>query len=533
MENNQHWSMPQLPDFTNPLDPKFDMARYFTQIQTIDCKPPTPAVPTQSSIAFAQWVINQGIKHPSCEYTHLFYTKEGFPYQGVIATHDIHQYETIIEMPYDSLITTQKAYLEYKHIFDSHPDLFCNVPTCLALNKHILILITYILAEMGKKEKSSIYPVLINNPHTFDTLLTWSNDELQELQNPYLLKEVTDTQLIIDNYYAKYCEVISKYSMFSHELITKEKFYWCLEYILSRCYFTGTLILAPYIYCLNHSDTDVGITVHEKTDSLFAPLHGLISKNVSEYYINDYDSLHPYNWIHEIIKNGAANQKPFTLYSNTSSFKKGEQVFNHYDDNNNESLLFFYGYCNEFNVYDYVNLPVDQIISQPNKVAVLLKHFKQDIPDNLENLSIPIYYSVISNTLINYSKLLLSKGDEFSLSKLNITDEVQAVENAIIILTSYLSKFPTTFKQDLELLKAKSNPFKRFMSIVYRAWQKRICHHQIFLLTIIKEMLTKVGNGESKEAVFKQAMAVENGMDEFSMKLSRKMILPYYELLLK
>jgi hypothetical protein len=532
MEYDSYWKLPTFPNFSNPLDAKFDMASYFTQIQKSYCTlPPTLALPADSRVAFAQWAEKNGIKHPKCEYTHLFYSKEGYPYPGLIATEDIHQYEKLVEVPPNALITMQTAYMEYKYIFDAHPDLFCNIPSCLALSKSIVILATYIIAELAKKEKSWIYCMFTINPKSFDTLLTWPLNDIKELQDLYLLQEVMNTQSIMDEYYKRYYQVLSKYPVFPQEYITKQSFYWAIEFILSRAFDIQSLFIAPYIFCLNNSAVDVGVSIHKPGTPIFEPIKDLVSKQITDEYQNEYDSKHPYGWLIDIIQNDTTLSKPFALYSNSSEFKKGEELFWNYNDDDSKFLLFYYGYCNEFNIYDYIKVPVDTILSQPSKIPIFLKQLKQETPDLLEKLAIPVYYTIVSSILIDYAKLLVVKEDEYSVHKCNIKHEMLAVEKAIAIMISYIDSFPTTLKQDMELLQLKPNSSRLFFSIVCRAWGKRIAHHQIYLLRIIMEMQKKIQNGENKASVFNQAMKIEEGMDDFNIKLSRRMILPYYELL--
>ena len=174
-------------------------------------------------------------------------------------------------------------------------------------------------------------------------------------------------------------------------------------------------------------------------------------------------------------------------------------------------------------------MPVDLIMSQPNKIPIFCKQFKPKY--SLESMAIPIYYTLVSNTLIDYAKLLVIKEDEFSMHKSNIKQEILAIENAIMIVAAYVNAFPTTLKQDMELLQQKPNSSKLFFSIVCRAWGKRIAHHQIYLLSIIKDMLNLIQNGEDKSSVFNQTMKIESGTNDFNIKLNRRMILPYYDLL--
>ena len=132
MEYKHLWSLPLLPNFTNPLDPMFDLSEYFFQIQRSLCpKKPELAGQQEYISSITKWADANGIKHPSCEYTHVFYTKEGYPYPGIIATKSIAQNEIIIEVPSQLFITAYKAYHELKPIFDAHPDVFCKLPTTI------------------------------------------------------------------------------------------------------------------------------------------------------------------------------------------------------------------------------------------------------------------------------------------------------------------------------------------------------------------------------------------------------------------
>jgi hypothetical protein len=184
----------------------------------------------------------------------------------------------------------------------------------------------------------------------------------------------------------------------------------------------------------------------------------------------------------------------------------------------------------EFNINDSMFIPITQMLRYPNKLAILLKLIPCEDPTDTSDLVIPVYYQSISNNLINYSKLLISKEEDFTVSKANIKLELAAIDVTIELIRNFINEHPTTLKQDMELLASKPKSYRMFMSVTCRAWRKRIGYHQIYLLEIVKEMLHKIENGASKKDSFEQPTKIEDGVNEFNLKLNRRMIYSYRKL---
>jgi hypothetical protein len=529
MEYKHLWNLPMLPGFTDPANPNFEISEYFHRIQKSQCTtPPKMAEQQEYRTALTKWADDNGIKHPSCEYTHLFYSKEGYPYPGVIATKDIHPNEKIVEVPAHLTVTAYRAYQELKPIFDAHPDVFCQLPLNAYANLDVILIVTYLIVEQGKGEQSWLYNSLRLWQKEVNTMLAWDIKEIEELQDKETLEEMKTVKYIFEEFYQKFYSVVSKYDLFKKEFITKWYFFHLIESVRSREMSLGSLKIIPYLDLVNHSA--VNCFVYE-FDCKFMAEDYEISKllhrklyNSHEGYI--FDSNNPYHWIQYTEE----DRQPYCLYSNTDNIKQGSEIVYDYSYEN-IYLIKSYGFCMEYYIRDCIFISTTQMLGYPNKLAILLKLIPCEDPTDTSDLVIPVYYQSISNNLINYSKLLISKEEDFTVSKANIKLELAAIDVTIELIRNFINEHPTTLKQDMELLASKPKSYRMFMSVTCRAWRKRIGYHQIYLLEIVKEMLHKIENGESKKDSFDQPTKIEDGVNEFNLKLNRRMILSYIQLI--
>jgi hypothetical protein len=239
-----------------------------------------------------------------------------------------------------------------------------------------------------------------------------------------------------------------------------------------------------------------------------------------------YNQENPYYWIQDFEKSNTS----FRICTNQASFKKGDEVYLNYGEEDNVTFITFYGFCMEWNICDYISIPIIPILSS-NKLTKLIKLLPCDNPCYTGDLTIPVYYHYLSNNLVTYAKLLLLTDEEYIDSKINIKLELAAIDKAIELIYDVINAYPTTLKQDMELLKSNLNSYRLFMSVTCRAWRKRIGYHQIYLLEIAKEMLIKIENGAGKKDTFEQPTKIEDGVNEFNLKLNRRMISSYTHLI--
>ena len=99
---------------------------------------------------------------------------------------------------------------------------------------------------------------------------------------------------------------------------------------------------------------------------------------------------------------------------------------------------------------------------------------------------------------------------------------------AIQLLEQELTKFPTTLKADMDIMASKQyKSSKHYFAILYRVCKKKILHHQIYLFTILTEILKRLANNVQYSDAVKETF-IEPTMN-FTVILNRKMLNPYLQ----
>ena len=553
--SNLQWR-PLLPQTGDPTSKEFTFGKYFFQIKYAQHpKPPTP-VDTPQAKAFDEWLKKSEIECDSCEYCY-FYTKDGFKYPGLIATKDIPKYTAFIKIKSNLLMINHVVYFgELKDLFVKYSNIFSKEHNTY---NNFFVLFVYLLYEFSKKEKSIWYPMLNNWPSDAGICCTWTLQELEELQDEYAMHKAINEEYLLSQYFDIILKIAGDYPQYFKPEVLKKKFFeYVWEMIMSRTFysFQDTIMFSPFAELMNHEnvnicfDTNVIIPKLEKpaaVDEIIEEAERTENKLyeykelIQAYKFNEkvnYREIHPCKKDDQItinkegvckyLENAMKNDMSHYhyLYTNEWEFKKGEQIFLSYGDVENSYLLNTYGFCLEYNIYEFAELPLTHL-KDPKKIEQFTKLFKiTDIASFIpQYYAIKIYFQFVCINLLKYARLLVF-GETDANTKIDYKIEKQLLLYSIGLLNDKINSYPTTIQQDLEILNGKTKSSKHYMALIYRSWKKRILHNQVLLLSIAAEIVERLINGVGWDEAMKQTK-IENGLDEFSVSLNRKMIENY------
>jgi hypothetical protein len=184
----------------------------------------------------------------------------------------------------------------------------------------------------------------------------------------------------------------------------------------------------------------------------------------------------------------------------------------------------------EYNKYEFADVSLVEIAASIEKMKIAQKVFHLEAKTKMIAMyyNIRVYYQRICMNLLTYSRIILFDEPTVNQSKtkLNLHAELKTIDYAIKLLQLRILEFPTTLKEDLELLNGKTKSSKHYFAVLYRSEKKKILHHQIYLLLIAREIVERCANGlEWSKAV--SATEVEKGANQFNVSLSRKMLKSY------
>lgn len=135
--------------------------------------------PSEDEQEMFKWAAEQGVRWPKIVYPVRF--PPG--YIGSMAIEEILPGERIVTASNKALFTVKVAQdSELKPIFDKCPEVF---------NRSMLALVTYLIWEKYKGPASKWAPFIKYQPKNPSNLQDWSAEELQELQDPGLVFDVS------------------------------------------------------------------------------------------------------------------------------------------------------------------------------------------------------------------------------------------------------------------------------------------------------------------------------------------------------
>ncbi|CAK77931.1 unnamed protein product (macronuclear) [Paramecium tetraurelia] len=189
---------------------------------------------------------------------------------GVVATKDIPANTAIICVPQPLIISQEKCKLSSLSIvYDKHPELFDENETSDA---EFNILIFYLFNEKKKGEKSFYHPY-VQAIQSNNTLIDWSKEELNYIEDPIILDEFAIVREDLKDLWNQAKEIFNEFvQVFGETRPTdKEDFYWAAQSVMSRCFGWSlkSTSMIPIADFLNHSNKAcTHYLVHSKIEKL-------------------------------------------------------------------------------------------------------------------------------------------------------------------------------------------------------------------------------------------------------------------------
>lgn len=199
-----------------------------------------------------------GVAHPKVKYPVMFGQGDNM-YPGMMATEDIKKGEQICKIPAREIITTRAAFFSepLMPIYYENPELF---------GRHVhegedMVLHTFILHEIQKKEASRYFYMIKNWPRDTDILMNWDEEDLEYLQDPTLMSEAEKSYNELMDTWNRLYEVLRNYpEVFKPESISFSRFKWVTILTTNRCFasnWPGVCQMVPFADQVNHENVDV------------------------------------------------------------------------------------------------------------------------------------------------------------------------------------------------------------------------------------------------------------------------------------
>ncbi|KAL3656413.1 hypothetical protein V7S43_018716 [Phytophthora oleae] len=364
---------------------------------------------------FLQWLHDNGAVFPKLQWPTT--TPNGL--RGAVATGNIATYEPMLCIPQKLLISEDLCWQDplLGTIFRDNRDVFTRDDPVLAL---------FIVRELLLGQSSFFHPYLAILPYP-ESVQDWTEEELQELHDDQLVAAAARRSTEIDIYYKRVSNRLQeKYpGQFPLMLYSLERFKFAWKTIQARTF--GRRLpwtaLVPFADCLNHT-------------------------NVATKYDFNVDD------------NGL-----FRLYpSATTSFRKGDEVFNSYGRRSNFQLLLDYGFALPDNEWDSVDIEIAKDRAGPRgmKLRFMKRVLRIDRQSSLDELFPRSFLSAIADPLADDSE-----GEQ---------SELRALRDAMKWLRGLLTEAIAgwgTAKQDEQLLKESASD-RLSAAIVYRTGRRQI-----------------------------------------------------------
>ena len=353
-----------------------------------------------------------------------FYTDD---YRGVLAKNNIVKDEIIMTIPKDCLISLETAFeTEYGKKIGEFMYKELNSP------KHCLL--TAFLLYEEKNPKYKYYFDLL--PKDFSNFpIFYTQKELEYLKGSPFLLQILEKKDDMKNDYAKLCKYLPDFKQFSY---------------LKFCH--ARLLISSRIF---------GISINDNKTDVLAPFADLLNhkrpRQTQWYYDDDLDS--------------------FVIQA-TEDIKEGEEIFDSYGRKTNARFLLNYGFCLEDNDTSEFLMTINFNENYP--LFEQKKNFFQNECQLMRtfNLNNNFYESQIIE-LLSFLRFILFDGDINELynaisSSENIYNgevpltfyyiqpiskelEIKVLKHLSLLCRRALGKYPTTFEEDLNLIKTKKN----------------------------------------------------------------------------
>ena len=353
-----------------------------------------------------------------------FYTDD---YRGVLAKNNIVKDEIIMTIPKECLISLETAFeTEYGKKIGEFMYKELNSP------KHCL-LTAFILYE-EKNPKYKYYFDLL--PKDFSNFpIFYTQKELEYLKGSPFLLQILEKKDDMKNDYFKLCKYLPDFKQFSY-----------LKFCQAR------LLISSRIF---------GISINDNKTDVLAPFADLLNhkrpRQTQWYYDDDLDS--------------------FVIQA-TEDIKEGEEIFDSYGRKTNARFLLNYGFCLEDNDTSEFLMTINFNENYP--LFEQKKNFFQNESQLVRafNLNNNFYESQIIE-LLSFLRFILFNGDInelynaissseniyngevpltfYYIQPINKELEIKVLKHLSLLCRRALGKYPTTFEEDLNLIKTKKN----------------------------------------------------------------------------
>ncbi|OMJ72639.1 hypothetical protein SteCoe_28864 [Stentor coeruleus] len=203
---------------------------------------------------YIKWLKDNGCQYPSLEFPVAFgpYGVIGARALINIPSTKVHPKQGFLFVPSKIIISPQKARnSEIGFIFDEHPRLFKTHSRAVDY-----ILWFYITYEFIKEEKSFYYPYFMAVGES-EMLMDWSEEELNELQDKFLIFESKKQEKMALYYYESLSRIFSQYTDFFPQCTLLGPFLWAYKLVTTRSFSHGEGLVIPLADNLNHEDVYV------------------------------------------------------------------------------------------------------------------------------------------------------------------------------------------------------------------------------------------------------------------------------------
>ena len=384
-----------------------------------------------------------------------FYTED---YRGVLAKNNIMKDEIIMTIPRECLISLETALeTDYGKKIGEFMYKELNSP------KHCL-LTSFILYE-EKNPKYKYYFDLL--PKDFSNFpIFYTSKELEYLKGSPFLLQILEKKEDMKSDYAILCQYLPDFKQFSY-----------LKFCQAR------LLISSRIFSINDNKTDV-----------LAPFADLLNHKrprQTQWYYDD-------------------NLESFVIQA-TEDIKEGNEIFDSYGRKTNARFLLNYGFCLEDN--DTSEFLITVNFNENYPLYEQKKKFFQNEYELVRrfNLNNNFYESQIIE-LLSFLRFILFEGDIDELynaisSSDNIYNEevpltfyyiqpitkeleIKVLKHLSLLCRRALGKYPTTFEEDLNLIKTKKNISFNLRNCLYLLMsEKTVLSYFIYFCEYCLELL--------------------------------------------
>ena len=450
---------------------------------------------------YFKWALDNGVRLYKASYPCLF--PPG--YLGMVANEEVGSFEPLISVPNDVLITSHVAenselgdlFREYDEFFDEDD-----------VNYEDMVLVSYLIWEKFKGERSKWFHFIRNQPKSFDILQDWSVEELQMLQDAEL---VFDTKQQIAGCLKKYGgwkKVMLKSKVFTPDMTDYKEFVWVYRLLATRSFgkFCPHTTFAPIAEFFNHHNTAsyyyygtneassesakrytnffVGQD-HDDDLILRKPVCEVSWKKVVKLVLQR--NVERDSPLFKLIKEAEANdsedrqrrevdygkpdpellretsEKSLSIITGSESYEAGSQLYMSYGRYSNRMLLSTYGFALEDNVYDYARIivPFDSLCPEENSGIVRSL-------DNGNVYMFKVKSNAVCKELLKITRVLNwneGKAIDACFSPADAEQEIKVIGIVKRILNEKLQAFPTSYEQDQALL-SQSPALRAYFAVI-------------------------------------------------------------------